>query len=336
MPNITKRKKLLTYLEHIEMVDIIDKFLIDDPFDESGSDFEDEDEENDLELFFSPLLMRALCEETRFIYEKTLIPKSNYRDLILPNVSEALWQRDIRMTHETFINIFYRIRDDPIFHNNSNNVQAHVSIQMMITFYRFGHFGNAASVPDVASKFGVATGSVDLYTNRVIIALFNLLPSIIVWPNREERRAIATEIKIDTGFPDCIGFVDGTHAILEYEPLQYGDYYMNRKKSYSIAMMIVCDYQKRIRFLHTGFCGSAHDSRVFKNSPLWLNSEKFFEEQEYILADSGYSCTERVIPNYKKPEANAPDNRKFNAAIASVRVTVEDCIGMLKGNYLFY
>ncbi|KAJ7092206.1 hypothetical protein C8R44DRAFT_816674, partial [Mycena epipterygia] len=37
------------------------------------------------------------------------------------------------------------IRDDEVFHNNSNNSQMLVEEQVAITLYRFGHHGNSAS-----------------------------------------------------------------------------------------------------------------------------------------------------------------------------------------------
>jgi hypothetical protein len=63
------------------------------------------------------------------------------------------------------------IKDDGIFHNDSNNLQMPVDEQLAIALYQFGHYGNAASTMKVALWSGVGFGTVSLVTNHVIKAL---------------------------------------------------------------------------------------------------------------------------------------------------------------------
>ena len=53
---------------------------------------------------------------------------------------------------------------DPVFHINSENNQLPVNIQLVITLFRFGHYGNAASIQKVGLWAGVGVGTVDLCT----------------------------------------------------------------------------------------------------------------------------------------------------------------------------
>ena len=54
------------------------------------------------------------------------------------------------------------IRDHPVFHNNSNNTQAPVQTQLVVTLFRLGRYGNGASVMDIARQAGIGEGTVVL------------------------------------------------------------------------------------------------------------------------------------------------------------------------------
>ncbi|KAG0185619.1 hypothetical protein DFQ28_009064, partial [Apophysomyces sp. BC1034] len=58
------------------------------------------------------------------------------------------------MSRRAFSDILNLLKEDPVFHNESNVPQADVATQLMVAFYRFGMFGNDASVGQVADKFG--------------------------------------------------------------------------------------------------------------------------------------------------------------------------------------
>lgn len=51
-----------------------------------------------------------------------------------------------------------------------------------------------------------------------------------------------------------------------------------------------------------GYAGSVNDSRIFRNSDLWMSVEenraKFFPENEYIIADKAYPVLSWCIPPY--------------------------------------
>lgn len=51
-----------------------------------------------------------------------------------------------------------------------------------------------------------------------------------------------------------------------------------------------------------GFAGSVNDSRIFKNSDLWMsvqeNRTKFFPKNKYIIGDKAYPILSWCIPPY--------------------------------------
>ena len=59
----------------------------------------------------------------------------------------------------------------------------------------------------------------------------------------------------------------------------------------------------------------------------------FFTEEEYLLADSGYTTTPTVIASFKKPAALKKENELFNHFLSKMRMKVEHCNGMIKGRF---
>jgi len=178
-------------------------------------------------------------------------------------------------------------------------------------------------------------GAVDLYTKRCIVAILSLEKRTICWPDTDEKEDIKNRIKRDSDFPWCLGFIDGTLFVLENKPLLDGEDYFSRKGKYGISGMIICDDHKRIRYIYTGWPGCSHDGRVFNNSAVARQPEKFFNGEEYLLADSAYTPSPYIIPAFKKPPTSSmpSDEARFNHKLSNIRVRVEHCIGILKGRF---
>src|SRR5215469_13204116 len=104
----------------------------------------------------------------------------------------------------------------------------------------------------------------------------SLEKELVFWPDATERGEISHRIRAVSGFPSCLGFIDGTLFPLEEKPGKDGEDYYSRKGKYGLAGLVVCDDQKRIRHIYTGWPGCTHDARVFENSPLALNTQQFF------------------------------------------------------------
>ncbi|XP_055350100.1 uncharacterized protein LOC129596781, partial [Paramacrobiotus metropolitanus] len=199
---------------------------------------------------------------------------------------------------------------------------------------RLGSTGNAVSLGCVARKFGVSEGTVELFTGRVIVALLSLEKDIVRWPTNDEKRVTKQRIKAKHHFPSCLGYVDGTDIVLAYKPAVHGEDYFSRKKVCSLPVMVVCDYDWRILYTCCGFTGSAHDSRVYKSTDLYRNPEKYFENDEYLLGDSAYTCTTTVITPYRKSEKTSNrDNRHFSKLHSGATVGIENTIGITKNRF---
>jgi hypothetical protein len=117
------------------------------------------------------------------------------------------------MNPETFDTLIDAIKDNSVFRNNSNNDQISVEQQAAIALYRFGHYGNAASVQDVAFWSGFGYGTVDRCTQRVMVALCKeFRTSAISFPTEAEMEEAKVWVEENScaGWHDSCLFVDRT------------------------------------------------------------------------------------------------------------------------------
>ncbi|CAG8458587.1 15208_t:CDS:2 [Cetraspora pellucida] len=96
-----------------------------------------------------------------------------------------------------------------------------------------------------------------------------------------------------SGFKGCIGFLDGTDVILEYKPTKNGEtYYIT-------------------------------DSIAYKSTSLFQNTQHFFNNEEYLLADCGYQLTLTTIVLYRHPYSSILENAIFNELLAKECVRIK-------------
>jgi hypothetical protein len=135
-----------------------------------------------------------------------------------------------------------------------------------------------------------------------------------------------------------VGIIDGTLIFLVHRPLHYGDSYYCRKNAYAINVQIICDDQKRIRYVFGGWWpGSTHDNRAWRNCKVFRNFKKYFQNGEYLLSDSAYSSSAIIVALFKKMagELGLTNEQSFfnTEVVGRICVVSEHCIGILKKQF---
>jgi len=251
-------------------------------------------------------------------------------------MSEDRFMAFFRMKRNSFNQLLMLIRNDSIFQNESRNPQASPAIQVATMLYFLGF--NGMSTVRGAAQLGIGEGTTRLYCNRSISALLRLLPRLIKWPEPESREFWDMRIGIEreSGFPGCVGFLDGTDMILRYGPSYHGETYFNRKKQYALNVQGICDSKRKFTFVTSGFPSSVGDATVFCGTSFFKRPNLFFSRpDEYILADKAYRVTRRCMTPYKQPLASqeAGGYKNFNLQLAEARVKVEHAFGVLKNRW---
>ncbi|KAI7947492.1 hypothetical protein MJO28_009400 [Puccinia striiformis f. sp. tritici] len=199
---------------------------------------------------------------------------------------------------------------------------APASHQLLVALAHFGLSGNGGAIAMLSEVFNVSEGSIENFTNQTLQAILDLEDRYVKWPTPQERVAMIDSLPEDNIFRNCVGFVDGMIIPLESAPTKNKEDCWMRKMLYAVNSLLVCDWNKRIIYSFHGWCGSAHDQQVYKNS-------------RFLLADSAYTATDTVVPAFKQSGGlPLPKSKQdFNYQLSSWRVAIEQCIGILKNRW---
>nr|AAU89188.1 transposon protein, putative, CACTA, En/Spm sub-class [Oryza sativa Japonica Group]ABF97886.1 transposon protein, putative, CACTA, En/Spm sub-class [Oryza sativa Japonica Group] len=159
--------------------------------------------------------------------------------------------------------------------------------------------------------------------NRVLTCLLRLAHDIIV-PKDPTFSEVHPNLENPAFWPhfnDCIGAIDGTHVNVVV-PKSKRVPYLNRHNETSQNVLAVCDFDMRFTFVLSGWPGSAHDMRVFKNAVSTYH-HKFPHPPpgKYYVVDAGYPNRPGYLSPYTRiryhvaqwNDGPPPQDREFDA-----------------------
>ena len=150
--------------------------------------------------------------------------------------------------------------------------------------------------------------------------------------------------KMELGFPQCVGAVDGTHIPIISPQECPADYY-NRKGWHSIILQGTVDHAGRFIDVYVGWPGRVHDARVFSNSSLYHRGQSnnlFPDLKESIsgrdiplvlLGDPAYPLLQWLMKAFPDNGRLSCEQKVFNYRLSRARVVVEHSYGRLKGRW---
>src|SRR5699024_2018244 len=101
--------------------------------------------------------------------------------------------------------------------------------------------------------------------------------------------------------------------------------YFNRKGYYFVNYLCAVDFNYRFRYVTFGF-GSAHDSRIFRNSTLADYCSNLSHSNVHIVADAAF----RSLDGVKTPN---DDENINNIELEKQRVIIENSFGIFKSKF---
>lgn len=205
------------------------------------------------------------------------------------------------------------------------------SKQIMISIWMLA---NMEGYRQISDRFNVTYSSVYRCFMRTCRALQCLSAEKIKWPTGAWANEVMQGFEKIKGFPRVLGAVDGCHIEIKapqekYHPLSY----LNRKRDYSVILQAVCDHTLRFTDIVSGWPGSVHDARVFRNSPLYEASEILFDGDSHILGDAAYPLHRWILTPYKDNGNLTERHKKYNFVHSNTRQTIERAFGLLKGKW---
>jgi len=200
-----------------------------------------------LELHFDANTI-LLIMQTRYLRGRHPVKKAGNLHLAWeyaqnPNDHHRFTQM-LRVTPESFQFILQLIQDHPIFTTTSHRPQTPVEIQLAVTLFRMGRYGNGASVKDIARTAGISEGAVERFTDRCFEAIHSHHDEFIRPLTEAEKEREKAWIEKNIG---CVGWregwimYDGTIVVLFQKPGLNGDTYYTRKCNYGLNAQVCLD-----------------------------------------------------------------------------------------------
>jgi hypothetical protein len=273
MPTSTERRLAADALHQAFFVDFIAELEAREPLDEEGSEGSDSDDddldmdsegsssdfselsssdslEDDPTASAAEIYMERMAQlySDRYLQDRRPIPKSQeFKEMLLgiyKHEHPEIFRSYLRVTVSCFDALVSVLEEDPTFHSNSHNGQMPVAEQLAIALYRFGHYGNGASVKKVALLFGVGYGTVKLVTARVLKACCSekFRSASVQWPGANTATKETAKVWVEkASCPEWRNgwlMVDGTLVPLFRRPAFFGNTWFDRKSNYSMNVQV--------------------------------------------------------------------------------------------------
>ena len=299
-------------------------------------DEEDDSDDDQMEMLIDLGLQQAYEKalSSRYMFPRKPYRKGNAADVFMkdlqtednedgtpPWLNEDEFLQKYRMHRDSFNLLVDKIKDHPVFQNNSHKPQAPVAWQLMVFLFYIGKANSGASNPTLRHVFGIGRGTAETFKRRCIKAIRSLRDEAIQWPDETERLLISARIWQRYQWLNCVAVADGTLFPLMVEPQSIdAPNYHGRKFQYSMSCLVVNDDTKRIRYYLSGFPGCAHDNRVYRNSDLAERPNEFFGNHQFLVGDSAYANSKTVVSSFKKPKGHqlTEEQEAFNFVVTQL------------------
>ena len=128
--------------------------------------------------------------------------------------------------------------------------------------------GRGMDYRSIGEQFGIGKATVGDIVRQVSHALKYEFMHTIAFPSRQETlRSLEAGFRA-SGMPGAVGAVDGSHFEINF-PADEGEAYVCRKGYPTLVGQFVAASDMRCLDAAVGYPGSYHDSRIWRESPLW-------------------------------------------------------------------
>ena len=216
-----------------------------------------------------------------------------------------------------------------ITHSRQDHGWGHYLEVLVFIFW----LASATSYRVVSRSFAIPRTTVHDMIHQFAKKLLKIKNQVITFPSQADLENVGNgyaRLAGSPAFSRAAGSIDGCQIRIK-PPSANAQCFSNRKLFPSIQLQAVCDHQGKYIDIFVGYPGSVHDSRVFKNSPLYTQ-QLYPPQGYYLLGDGGYPCLSvpvAIVTPFKEP-IHLETSRRFNHHHAKARSIIERSFGSLK------
>ncbi|CAH1970158.1 unnamed protein product [Acanthoscelides obtectus] len=187
------------------------------------------------------------------------------------------------------------------------------------------YLGDPGYQQGIGQELGVSQATVSRTVDRVVNSMVAQSNEWIKFPTtNHELKEVMRIWQSMYKFPTAIGVVDCTDIGI-LKPTRHGDGYINRKGKPTLNVQATCDAREIFTSVDVSWCGSMHDSRIWRNSQ--TRSQLINKANVVLLGDDSYGIEPCLMTPFRNPTPGAEIN--YNKVLKQERVIIECC-------FLFY
>ncbi|XP_046571001.1 putative nuclease HARBI1 [Haliotis rubra] len=193
---------------------------------------------------------------------------------------------------------------------------------------------NQESFRGVGDRFGIERDQLQRIFISFCETILEIRGEYIKWPSKEGAIVNIQEFEERWSFPHTVGAIDCTEVPIK-PPNQNRDSYINRKGVASMKTQAVCDHKLRFMDVYSGWVGSVHDARMFRNSPLALHLARpdVLPPNAHIIGDGAYPLQISLMTPFRDNGHLSDLQKKYNRIHSSARTVIERSFALLKSKW---
>ena len=168
-------------------------------------------------------------------------------------------------------------------------------------------------------------------------------------PTEEQWKVISSGFFHRTGFPNCIGAIDGKHIQIQ-APANSGSMYFNYKNTFFTVLLALVDAQYNFIAVDVGCYGKNSDGGILAHSNLGevLQNGTFrlppdeplpgtsLSAPYVIVGDEAFPLKAYLMEPFPGPQLTTDERRNFNHRLTIARRYVENAFGILSQKFRIY
>jgi hypothetical protein len=276
-------------------------------------------------------LLTSSDEEIILNRRKTHEKIRGYVNNVVPYYDDIDFQSHFRFTREVVEKVLTEIRLKPVIVSPGRPPVQPLEAFLLTLWI----LGNQECFRSTADRFGFSRGHAHKIFIKTIKYVTSKKNKYIIWPVGQHLMKNVdnfNHLRGNNSFPNVVGCVDGTHIMIPGP--RNDDSFYNRKGVNSMILQGICNSGMSFIDVYCGWPGSAHDARVWRNSPIYQNLRNNAIPTFYhLLGDSAYPLEEFIIVPFKDNGHLTAQQKRFNKILSSTRVVIEQAYGRLKGTW---